>query len=269
MATRQTEEQRLIMPQTWHEVHESVQPVAKALENAYQGVVNKNYYGTPALDQLLQRYKMSSRVIHGDDLVPPELHWPGREYEFATMRKDNPYMEKALTGYDSAGTVFRYTPFGFFGRSMLGETKLRHYRWTFSPSLMRVWFVTVPSYDLEQNPGICHGGVTGAIFDEICGTLGNHCGSCMTIYLNTTFKAPIRTLEPVVFEAFLQRLEGRKMFLYGTARDGNGKLLASCETLFVLIREAPPKAMFIWIKPPVNMLKKAAEEKKDKEKSRL
>ncbi|KAG8157860.1 hypothetical protein KVR01_012132 [Diaporthe batatas] len=102
--------------------------------------------------------------------------------------------------------------------------------------------------DLNGHPGISHGGMVAAIFDEVLGyaapgvrmisgenrgTSGTPGPSYVTAYLNTTYLKPVRTPATVMVVSRLVRTEGRKIWVEGHMEDGEGVKLAKADSLFV------------------------------------
>lgn len=92
------------------------------------------------------------------------------------------------------------------------------------------------------HPGIAHGGFLTAILDEVLGNVatanreaGVIRGAYMTVSLNTTYLAPVRTPGAVLVTSHIVRQDGRKLLLAGTIKDGDGKVLAKGEGLFLRV----------------------------------
>ena len=80
-----------------------------------------------------------------------------------------------------------------------------------------------------------HGGFVAAAFDEVLGyvqSLGGNPG--MTGRLTVHYRKPTPLHTPLIFEAELVRVEGRKIFCAGRVR-ANGVLTAEAEGLFVSV----------------------------------
>lgn len=87
----------------------------------------------------------------------------------------------------------------------------------------------------EGPPGCVHGGFVAAAFDEVLGyvqSLGGNPG--MTGRLTVHYRKPTPLHTPLVFEAELVRVEGRKIFCAGRVR-ANGVLTAEADGLFVSV----------------------------------
>ncbi|MGH0035840.1 MAG: PaaI family thioesterase [Myxococcota bacterium] len=87
----------------------------------------------------------------------------------------------------------------------------------------------------EGPPGCVHGGWVAAAFDEILGYANSLSGSPgMTARLTVNYRQPTPLLTPLRFEAQLDRVEGRKIFVTGQvyARD---QLTAEADGLFVSV----------------------------------
>ncbi|RYP78424.1 hypothetical protein DL771_000609 [Monosporascus sp. 5C6A] len=91
-------------------------------------------------------------------------------------------------------------------------------------------------------PGVLHGGVTTAVFDEVLGMIvdlnherGVFHDMFMTGYLNTSFVRPVPVPGTVLVTAKLVELGERKMLVAGTMQDENETVLAKAEALFVRV----------------------------------
>jgi len=85
----------------------------------------------------------------------------------------------------------------------------------------------------EGPPACVHGGYVAAAFDEVLGTAQSLSGQQgMTARLVTNYRSPTPLHEPLRIEAWLDRSEGRKIFVKGEMRAGD-RLTADAEGLFV------------------------------------
>ena len=77
------------------------------------------------------------------------------------------------------------------------------------------------------------------LLDEVIGTAADnlrpHDKSMMTAFLKVDYKAPVRTPGTVMCRAWVDKSSGKKMYGKGTVEDGEGKVLASGEALFIII----------------------------------
>ncbi len=103
----------------------------------------------------------------------------------------------------------------------------------------RAWAVYGPAY--EGSAGDMHGGVVIGAFDDVLGCAqmaGPVTGRTGTMTVR------LRTLSPIGkridYEGWIERVEGRKVFLRGTAHCGD-TLLAEAEAIFVAPRSPPPQ----------------------------
>lgn len=88
----------------------------------------------------------------------------------------------------------------------------------------------------EGPPGCVHGGYVAAAFDEVLGyaqSLGGRPG--MTGTLTVIYRSPTPLHTPLVFEAWIDRTEGRKLFVKGTLHAGE-RLCGECEGIFISMR---------------------------------
>lgn len=81
---------------------------------------------------------------------------------------------------------------------------------------------------------LAHGGVIAAIFDELLG-VGSiaAAGGGFTGQLTINFRKPTPILRPIELRAWLDRQEGRKLFMRGEMRDGD-LVTADAEGIFIL-----------------------------------
>lgn len=87
----------------------------------------------------------------------------------------------------------------------------------------------------EGPPGCVHGGFVAAAFDEVLGyvqSLGGNPG--MTGRLTVHYRKPTPLHTPLIFEAEIVRIEGRKIYCEGRVRAA-GLLTAEAEGLFVSV----------------------------------
>ncbi len=87
----------------------------------------------------------------------------------------------------------------------------------------------------EGPPGHVHGGWVAAAFDEVLGmaqTLSGRPG--MTGTLTVRYRNPTPLHQPLRFEAWIERVEGRKIFARGTLHAGE-TLCAEAEGIFVSV----------------------------------
>jgi acyl-coenzyme A thioesterase PaaI-like protein len=89
----------------------------------------------------------------------------------------------------------------------------------------------------EGPPGSVHGGFVAAAFDEVLGYVQSLSGAPgMTGTLQVVYRSPTPLHTPLLFEATLERVEGRKIFT--SARlEANGQLCAEATGIFISFRE--------------------------------
>ena len=84
---------------------------------------------------------------------------------------------------------------------------------------------------------ICHGGFVSLLMDEAIGTAVDYVRppdkSTMTAYLKVDYKKPIPAPGAVLCRAWVERIEGRKIYGSGTVEDGEGTIMATGEALFL------------------------------------
>jgi acyl-coenzyme A thioesterase PaaI-like protein len=92
-------------------------------------------------------------------------------------------------------------------------------------------------------PGIVHGGFVAAAFDQAFGHLVVYEGiGGLTGQLTVRYLRPTLLDIPVVFEAWLDREAGKRVFVVGESRQG-GLLIGQAEATFVEIDRAVMEAM--------------------------
>lgn len=85
----------------------------------------------------------------------------------------------------------------------------------------------------EGPPACVHGGYVAAAFDEVLGAAQSLSGDQgMTARLTVNYRSPTPLHEPLRIEAWLDRREGRKIFVNGEMRAGE-RLTAEAEGLFI------------------------------------
>lgn len=73
----------------------------------------------------------------------------------------------------------------------------------------------------EGAPGRSHGGVVAAIFDDLFGSVPMLLGKiAFTASLTVEYVAPSPVREPVTFRGWVDRIEGKKIFVAGDAHHG-------------------------------------------------
>lgn len=99
--------------------------------------------------------------------------------------------------------------------------------------------------DVNGFPNVCHGGIVATLLDEVMGELINvnlkhrtvKRTSYMTGYLNTSYKGKVTTPGTYLVVARMSKVDGRKLFISATVENGQGKVLAKGEALFIGLRE--------------------------------
>ncbi|MFD6197693.1 PaaI family thioesterase [Mycobacteriaceae bacterium NPDC060252] len=89
--------------------------------------------------------------------------------------------------------------------------------------------------ELEGGPGVIHGGVMAAIFDELQGVLGIVTQLvAVTAHLEVDYRRPIPIGSTVDLACAVEGRAGRKLYTTASARI-NGELVASSQGIFVII----------------------------------
>ncbi|HYA34452.1 MAG TPA: PaaI family thioesterase [Candidatus Binataceae bacterium] len=87
----------------------------------------------------------------------------------------------------------------------------------------------------EGPPGHVHGGIVAASFDEVLGMTQSLTGNPgMTGTLTIRYRRPTPLLTDLVFEGFVDRVDGRKIFTHATLKSGE-TLTAEAEGLFISV----------------------------------
>src|SRR5580658_330351 len=95
----------------------------------------------------------------------------------------------------------------------------------------------------EGPPGHVHGGFIAAAFDEVLGMAQSLTGNPgMTGSLTIRYRRPTPLLTELVFEARVDRVEGRKIFTRGTV-SASGVVTAEAEGLFIAVGQERFAAM--------------------------
>lgn len=85
----------------------------------------------------------------------------------------------------------------------------------------------------EGAPGRSHGGFVSAIFDDLFGSLPMlHGKIAFTGSLTVNYVAPSPVHEPVVYRGWIDRIEGKKMYIAGDARHGD-VVVSTATALFI------------------------------------
>jgi acyl-coenzyme A thioesterase PaaI-like protein len=90
---------------------------------------------------------------------------------------------------------------------------------------------------MQGGPGVIHGGVLSAAFDEVTGTAPLLIGApVVTVHLEVDFAKPIPLGSTLHFEARILGKQGRKIYLAASAHLGDPEqVVASAHALFVTI----------------------------------
>ena len=95
----------------------------------------------------------------------------------------------------------------------------------------------------EGPPGHVHGGFLAAAFDEVLGMAQSLTGNPgMTGTLTIRYRRPTPLLTELTFEAYVDRVDGRKIFTHGML-SANGTLTAEAEGLFIAVGQERFAAM--------------------------
>ncbi|NIB39816.1 PaaI family thioesterase [Pseudomaricurvus alkylphenolicus] len=88
--------------------------------------------------------------------------------------------------------------------------------------------------DVYEGPPNCiHGGIIAGVFDQLLAMFSTTQGVAgPTLYLNVQYLKPTPLYQPLRFEAFIERIEGKKVFTIGQCRLGD-EVLSKAEALFI------------------------------------
>ncbi len=88
-------------------------------------------------------------------------------------------------------------------------------------------------------PERVHGGVQALIIDEVMGALNRMRGrQAYTAYLKVNYKGPAPLGQPVIFRAWVDHIDGRKITLMGTGDGPDGRFMEA-EGLFIQREDQP------------------------------
>lgn len=90
---------------------------------------------------------------------------------------------------------------------------------------------------MQGGPGVIHGGLLTAAFDEVLGTAPLQLGmGCVTVHLEVDFAKPIPLGSTLHFDAEIVALQRRKIYVRGTAHLGDPTApVATAHGIFVRI----------------------------------
>jgi acyl-coenzyme A thioesterase PaaI-like protein len=101
------------------------------------------------------------------------------------------------------------------------------------------WLISVGD-GLDGKTGRAHGGLSSLILDQLCGSLAHHSAPYhippATANLQMDYKAPVSTPSVVFARAWVTKVVGRKYYVRGVIQDGEGKVLAAANSLFIAAR---------------------------------
>lgn len=86
-------------------------------------------------------------------------------------------------------------------------------------------------------PGVAHGGAVATVLDDLFGFVLYLVGDlAVTRHLEVGYRAPVLLDVPYVFEAGLDRREGRKLFVSARGVDEAGALVVEANALFIVVQ---------------------------------
>lgn len=97
----------------------------------------------------------------------------------------------------------------------------------------RAWF----GAGAEGPPGHAHGGAMAAVLDEAMGSCGWLAGyPVVAAHIEADFRRMLPLGTDARLEAWVERVEGRKVFIQGRLADEEGELFASSHGMFLVLR---------------------------------
>jgi acyl-coenzyme A thioesterase PaaI-like protein len=85
-------------------------------------------------------------------------------------------------------------------------------------------------------PGIAHGGAVATVLDDLFGFLLYQVGElAVTRHLEVDYRAPVMLSTPDLLRAWLERRDGRKLFVRGEGSAGTGPVLVAASALFIVV----------------------------------
>lgn len=85
-------------------------------------------------------------------------------------------------------------------------------------------------------PGIAHGGAVATVLDDLFGFVLYVIGEiAVTRHLEVGYRAPILLDVPYHLEAWLERREGRKLFVQARGTDAQGALVVDASAVFIVV----------------------------------
>ncbi len=85
-------------------------------------------------------------------------------------------------------------------------------------------------------PGIAHGGAVATVLDDLFGFLLYGVGEpAVTRHLEVGYRAPVLLGTQYLFQADVQRREGRKLFVQAQGTDASGALVVEATAVFVVV----------------------------------
>lgn len=96
----------------------------------------------------------------------------------------------------------------------------------------------------EGAPERCHGGIVAGMFDDVLGSVLGVIGvGAFTGELAVRYEAPVPLHRELVCRCWLDRIDGRKLYLAGELHDGE-QLLCRTTAIFIQPRTAPTQSTF-------------------------
>ena len=87
--------------------------------------------------------------------------------------------------------------------------------------------------------GFAHGGLMATLLDETLGTalFVQWAAGCATVELSMRYEKPLPIPAVVLCRSWIERTEGRKVWIGGVIEDGEGLVFVRAQSLFIKFRE--------------------------------
>jgi thioesterase superfamily protein 4 len=109
-----------------------------------------------------------------------------------------------------------------------------------------VWSLLSLGSGVNGHVDTSHGGFISLVHDESLGLAAESSRpedkTTMTAYLKIDYKKPMTTPNVVLCRAWLEKKEGKKLFVRGLIEDGQGNVLSISEAMFIIVERAKLRA---------------------------
>ena len=135
----------------------------------------------------------------------------------------------------------RRMPHGLLARRRLGRRRGRVcvidflFPYMHTPNIKGQHLHTEPN---QSHSSIAHGGLIATLLDETLGTpIFVQTMGCATAELSIKYERPVPIPGVVLCRSWVEKTEGRKMWINGVLEDGNGIVYVRGQSLFISFRE--------------------------------